>query len=197
MKAIEKYINFIGEKFSYLIPVMALLMVVVVISRYFFGIGMTYLQELIMYFHAIVFLGCAGYVFNKDEHVRVDIFYRNASSKYKNSINLALGFIFLLPIALFILFYSLDLIGMSWKIKEISTEAGGLPYVYIQKTLIVLFPLTLLFAFIGFLVNSYGNNPSSTNNYYLWISFIGLPRCLYSWWGFSYLCIDLHSLWCI
>jgi TRAP-type mannitol/chloroaromatic compound transport system permease small subunit len=112
---------------------------------------MTYLQELIMYFHAIVFLGCAGYVFNKDEHVRVDIFYRNASSKYKNSINLALGFIFLFPIALFILFYSLDLIGMSWKIKEISTEAGGLPYVYIQKTLIVLFPLTLLFAFIGFL----------------------------------------------
>ena len=151
MKAIEKYINFIGEKFSYLIPVMALLMVVVVISRYFFGIGMTYLQELIMYFHAIVFLGCAGYVFNKDEHVRVDIFYRNASSKYKNSINLALGFIFLFPIALLILFYSLDLIGMSWKIKEISTEAGGLPYVYIQKTLIVLFPLTLLFAFIGFL----------------------------------------------
>jgi TRAP-type mannitol/chloroaromatic compound transport system permease small subunit len=64
---------------------------------------------------------------------------------------LALGFIFLLPIALFILFYSLDLIGMSWKIKEISTEAGGLPYVYVQKTLIVLFPLTLLFAFIGFL----------------------------------------------
>ena len=151
MKAIEKYINFIGEKFSYLIPVMALLMVVVVISRYFFGIGMTYLQELIMYFHGIVFLGCAGYVFNKDEHVRVDIFYRNASSKYKNSINLALGFIFLLPIALFILFYSTDLIAMSWKIKEISTEAGGLPYVYIQKTLIVLFPLTLLFAFIGFL----------------------------------------------
>ena len=70
MKAIEKYINFIGQKFSYLIPVMALLMVVVVVSRYFFGVGMTYLQELIMYFHAIVFLGCAGYVFNKDEHVR-------------------------------------------------------------------------------------------------------------------------------
>ena len=68
MKAIEKYINFIGQKFSYLIPVMALLMVVVVVSRYFFGVGMTYLQELIMYFHAIVFLGCAGYVFNKDEH---------------------------------------------------------------------------------------------------------------------------------
>ena len=91
MKAIEKYINFIEQKFSYLIPVMALLMVVVVVSRYFFGVGMTYLQELIMYFHAIVFLGCAGYVFNKDEHVRVDIFYRNSSNKYKNSINLVLG----------------------------------------------------------------------------------------------------------
>ena len=52
MKAIEKYINFIGQKFSYLIPVMALLMVVVVVSRYFFGVGMTYLQELLKVGHA-------------------------------------------------------------------------------------------------------------------------------------------------
>ena len=84
MKLIEKYINFVGEKISYLIPLMVLLMVIVIVSRYFFGVGRTDLQELVMYFHALVFLGCAGYVMNKDEHVRVDIFYRNASNKYKN-----------------------------------------------------------------------------------------------------------------
>ena len=33
--------------------------------------------------------------------------------------------------------------------SEASTEAGGLPYVYIQKTLMVLFPLTLLAALIN------------------------------------------------
>ena len=62
MKTIEKCINFIGKKTSYLIPVMTLLMIIVITSRYFFGIGRTDLQELVMYFHALIFLGCAGSV---------------------------------------------------------------------------------------------------------------------------------------
>lgn len=152
MKAAEKYIKFISEKISYLIPVMAILMTIVVIARYFFGIGMTGAQELVMYFHAIVFLGCAGYAFNKDEHVRVDIFYRNSSQRYKNIVDFTLGILFLMPFTFFVFYYSLDLIIMSWNIHEISTEAGGLPYVYIQKTLIVLFPITL---FISLLIHLY------------------------------------------
>jgi TRAP-type mannitol/chloroaromatic compound transport system permease small subunit len=41
---------------------------------------------------------------------------------------------------------------MAWGIKEISTEAGGLPFVYIQKSLILLFPLTLALAFCNFIL---------------------------------------------
>ena len=37
---------------------------------------------------------------------------------------------------------------MAWRIKEVSTEAGGLGFVYIQKTLIILFPITLLLTLI-------------------------------------------------
>ena len=148
----EKYINFIGKKISYLIPIMVLLMVIVIVSRYFFGIGRTDLQELVMYFHALVFLGCAGYVFNKDEHVRVDIFYRESSTKYKNLINSIFGFIFLLPVAAVIFIYSLEVIYASWGMKEVSTESGGLDYVYIQKTFILLFPLTLIAALINQLI---------------------------------------------
>ena len=148
----EKYINFIGKKISYLIPVMVLLMVIVIVSRYFFGIGRTDLQELVMYFHALVFLGCAGYVFNKDEHVRVDIFYRESSAKYKNLINSIFGFIFLLPVVAVIFIYSLEVIYASWGMKEVSTESGGLDYVYVQKTFILLFPLTLIAALINQLI---------------------------------------------
>ena len=148
----EKYINFIGKKISYLIPVMVLLMVVVIVSRYFFGIGRTDLQELVMYFHALVFLGCAGYVFNKDEHVRVDIFYRESSTKYKNLINSIFGFIFLLPVVAVIFIYSLEVIYASWGMKEVSTESGGLDCVYVQKTFILLFPLTLIAALINQLI---------------------------------------------
>ena len=149
MKVLEKYINFVGEKISYLIPVMVALMIFVIISRYFFGIGRTDIQELVMYFHALVFLGCAGYVMNNDEHVRVDIFYRNASDSYKKNINTIFGLLFLLPLITVTFFYSIETIEASWKMSEASTEAGGLAYVYIQKTLMILFPLTLLAALIN------------------------------------------------
>ena len=144
---IEKGINSLGKFISLMIPVMTILMIVITVARYFFGIGLTGLQEFVMYLHAFIFLGCAGYVHYKDEHVRVDIFYRDSSNSYKDNVNFILSLFFLLPVCFVIGFYSLELIEMSWKIREVSTEAGGLGYVYIQKTLIILFPLTMILTF--------------------------------------------------
>ena len=144
---IEKGINSLGKFISLMIPVMTILMIVIIVARYFFGIGLTGLQEFVMYLHAFLFLGCAGYVHYKDEHVRVDIFYRDSSNSYKSNVNFILSLFFLLPVCFVIGFYSLELIEMSWKIREVSTEAGGLGYVYIQKTLIILFPLTMILTF--------------------------------------------------
>ena len=148
MMYLEKTINSLGRFISLMIPVMVILMIVIIVARYFLGIGLTGIQELVMYIHALIFLGCAGYVQYKDEHVRVDIFYRDASNKYKNKVNLIFGILFLMPMMFVIGYFSIGLIEMSWKIKETSTEAGGLNYVYIQKTLILLFPLSLLLTII-------------------------------------------------
>ena len=141
---IEKIINSLGKFISLMIPTMTILMIVIIVARYFLGIGLTGIQELVMYMHALVFLGCAGYVQYKDEHVRVDIFYRESSNLYKTKINFFLSLLFLLPLCFVVSYYSIELIYMAWKIKEVSTEAGGLGFVYIQKTLIALFPITLL-----------------------------------------------------
>ena len=140
MKFVEKYINFIGEKISYLIPVMTLLMIIVIVSRYFFGVGRTDLQELVMYFHALIFLGCAGYVFNKDEHVRVDIFYRGATAKYKDLINVIFGFIFLLPLAFVVGFYSIELITCRGKFKRPQQKQAVFLMFSFKKHLFFYFP---------------------------------------------------------
>ena len=147
MKIEEKFINLL----SLSIPFMVIMMLIVVVSRYVFGIGLTGLQELIMYMHGLVFLASAGYLVTKDEHVRVDIFYRDASKEYKHKLNVILGILFLLPVILVTIFYSFEFVEMSWKISEISTEAGGLKYVYVQKTLIFLLPVSLLFALLRIL----------------------------------------------
>ena len=145
---IEKMINSFGKFISLMIPVMTILMIVIIVARYFFGVGLTGLQELVMYIHALIFLGCAGYVHYKNEHVRVDIFYRESSNLYKKNINYFLSLVFLIPVCFIIGYYSIELIEMSWKIKEVSTEAGGLNYVYLQKTLIILFPINILSTYL-------------------------------------------------
>ena len=150
---LEKTINSFGKFISSMIPVMTILMIVIIVARYFFGIGLTGVQELVMYIHALIFLGCAGYVHFKDEHVRVDIFYRDSSNTYKKNINFFLSLFFLIPVCFVVGFYSYELVEMSWKIKETSTEAGGLNFVYLQKSLVILFPLTLLATFLYQLLN--------------------------------------------
>ena len=155
MEIMEKTIKFLGKFISLMIPIMTILMILIIVARYFFGIGLTGLQELVMYIHALVFLGCAGYVHYKDEHVRVDIFYRKSSKEYKRKVNFILSFLFLIPICFVIAYYSFDLIEMAWRIREISTEPGGLKFVYVQKTLILLLPvtlfITLVFQFIKYI----------------------------------------------
>ena len=96
----EKTINLLGKFISLMIPVMTIFMILIIVARYILGIGLTGLQELVMYIHALVFLGCAGYVQYKDEHVRVDIFYRESSKKYKKMVNL---FLVLFSCCLFVL----------------------------------------------------------------------------------------------
>ena len=145
---LEKTINSLGKFISLMIPVMTILMIVIIVARYFFGIGLTGVQELVMYIHALIFLGCAGYVHFKDEHVRVDIFYRDSSNTYKKNINFFFSLFFLIPVCFVVGFYSYELVEMSWKIKETSTEAGGLNFVYLQKSLVILFPATLLATFL-------------------------------------------------
>ena len=138
--------DYLGRFFARLIPVLLILVMIVVIGRYFFGIGRVDIQELALYVHALIFLGCAGWAYSEDEHVRVDIFYRNASAEYKKLVNVLGILFFLLPTIGVLSYYAIDFVAASWSVKEISTEPGGLNFVYIQKSFIFLFPLVLALA---------------------------------------------------
>ena len=138
--------DYLGRFFARLIPVLLILGLIVVIGRYFFGIGRVDIQELALYVHALIFLGCAGWAYSEDEHVRVDIFYRNSSAEYKKLVNVLGILFFLLPTIGVLSYYAIDFVAASWSVKEISTEPGGLNFVYIQKSFIFLFPLVLALA---------------------------------------------------
>ena len=136
----------IGKFFALLLPCLIIFTVFVVVSRYVFGSGQAGVQEIILYIHSLICLGCAGWALLEDEHVRVDIFYRNNIQKYKKIINLIGLLCFMLPTIIIISIYSFDFILKSWASLEGSTEPGGLPIKYIHKTFILIFPISLMLA---------------------------------------------------
>ena len=136
----------IGKFFSYFLPIIVILVIYIVISRYVFGVGRADLQELALYLHALVFLGCAGWALAEEEHVRVDILYKDKSKSYKKLIN-TLGLVFfVLPVVFIISFYSIDFNRLPLLLKESSTDAGGLKTVYLHISIILLMPLVHILA---------------------------------------------------
>lgn len=127
----------IGRGISFLLLLMMLLTCVVVSLRYVFQSGnIIFVQESVTYLHAFIFLLAAGWTLKKGGHVRVDILYRNAGRRTKAWVDAIGTLIFLLPVTVFMFWISLDYVGRSWSILEVSSDAGGVPFVYLLKSLI-------------------------------------------------------------
>jgi len=134
----------IGRAVSWLTLVMVVLTFAIVVLRYGLNQGWIWLQESVTYLHAMVFMMAAAWAFQADEHVRVDIFYRDRSPHDKAWVNLLGTLIFLLPFSIFLLIIAWDYVAASWSAMESSREAGGLPLVYLLKSLILVLPALLL-----------------------------------------------------
>jgi TRAP-type mannitol/chloroaromatic compound transport system permease small subunit len=122
-------IAMLGRTVSWLTLLMTLLAFGIVVLRYGFNLGWIWLQESVTYLHALVFMVAAAWAFQTDDHVRVDIFYRGRSERYRNWVDLVGTLILLVPFSLFLLFVAWDYVTASWATREVSREAGGLPLV--------------------------------------------------------------------
>lgn len=123
--------------------IMTALMFTIVVLRYGFELGWVAMQESAMYLHAAIFMMGAAHTFKLDEHVRVDVFYRNFSGVKKAKVDLFGGLFFLMPLMVFILVMSWDYVAKSWHLMEASQAAGGLPILFVLKSFILVFALTL------------------------------------------------------
>jgi TRAP-type mannitol/chloroaromatic compound transport system permease small subunit len=139
-----RVVDRMGRSVSWLTLVMVALTFGIVVLRYGFNQGWIWLQESVTYLHAMVFMVAAAWAFQTDDHVRVDIFYRDKSSRHKNRVNLVGILLFVIPFSLFLLFIGWDYVAASWATLESSREAGGLPLVFLLKSLILIMPALLL-----------------------------------------------------
>ena len=144
-KSIDTIIDAIGRSVSWLAALMVLITVTIVTLRYVFDQGAIALQESVVYLHGALFMLGIPYALKEDAHVRVDIFYARQAPKRKDLINLFGHLLFLLPVSGFIFYTSLPYVERSWRILEGSSEVGGIPGIFLLKTLIPVMA-ALLFA---------------------------------------------------
>ncbi len=169
---LERLSDTTGHLVSWATLGMVLLTFGVVRARYFSNSGSIAVQEAILYLHASVFMLGAAYTLRQDKHVRVDILYSRLGPRGRAWVDLLGAILLLLPVCLFLIWMSLDYVAAAWGMnqglsaglaelwaadegvfqaflslnREGSREAGGLPLVFLLKTLLLLMPLLLLAA---------------------------------------------------
>jgi TRAP-type mannitol/chloroaromatic compound transport system permease small subunit len=153
-ETIEKFSEWSGRLISWLTFFMVLLVFIVVIIRYVLNMGSIALQESITYLHGMVFLLAAAYTLKHDEHVRVDIFYSAMSPRNRAWVNLIGTLVFMFPVCITIFIMSLDYVLLSWKISEASGESGGLPGIFLLKSLILVMPVLMLLQGVAWILRS-------------------------------------------
>ena len=134
-----------GRITAWLTLVMVIVTGIIVVMRYVFDAGAVWLQESVVWMHAVVFMVGAAYTLQQDEHVRVDIFYRDMSKRRRAWVDLVGTLLFLLPLCGFLGYKSWDFVAVSWHLGESSREPGGMPYPFVPllKSVLLVMPLLL------------------------------------------------------
>tara|TARA_Y100000768_G_scaffold383443_1_gene365628 strand:+ start:3508 stop:4044 length:537 start_codon:yes stop_codon:yes gene_type:complete len=148
-RIIDKINTYIGNLCAIFAFSMVIVVFTVVVLRYGFNIGFIWMQEVYVWLHSFVFMLGAGFTYLANEHVRIDVFYRDASKKYRAIVDLLGNVILLLPFIYIIWKYSYPFVYRSFLMNEVSREAGGMPALFILKSAILWFCLVLFLQVIS------------------------------------------------
>ena len=154
VSGIDRFTRFSGLMLAWFALLMALLTATVVILRYGFSQGSIALQESVTYLHGSLFMLGVAYALRAGAHVRVDIFYRDFTQRQQAWVNALGGIFFLLPLCAVIFMVSLGYVQDAWEIRESSPQPGGIPYLYILKTLIPAMAVNLAIAALADILQS-------------------------------------------
>ncbi|BDD88749.1 TRAP transporter small permease subunit [Desulfofustis limnaeus] len=123
-----------------------------VVTRYFLHNSSVAMQEMEWHLFGLIILYGMSVALLDEGHVRVDFIYDRFSLRSKALINIVGTVFFLVPLALLVLFGSLEYVKDAYVIQEISEDPGGLPYRWLIKGMIPVSFAYLIFCAIGYVV---------------------------------------------
>ncbi len=153
-EAVNRWLGKVGAGAVLLI---VFLQFVIVLARYMFGFNVIWMQDMVTYGHASIFMLGAAFTFADDGHVRIDILYNRWSKGQQARVNFYGSLFLLLPFCLLMLWLAVPYVVESWQNLEGSFQTMGLQFVYLLKSLLIVFPISLmvqgaLLAFRAYLV---------------------------------------------
>ncbi|MCY4344259.1 MAG: TRAP transporter small permease subunit [Gammaproteobacteria bacterium] len=141
---IDRINHWLGRTAAWLTLAMAVAVAAIVLLRYALAQNTILLQEAVSYGHGLVLMLGIAYTLKESGHVRVDILYSSRSPRWRTLVDLFGHLFLLLPVAGLLLATSVPYALSAWRILEGSSEVGGLPGVFLLKTLIPLMAALLL-----------------------------------------------------
>jgi TRAP-type mannitol/chloroaromatic compound transport system permease small subunit len=137
--AISRLNGLLGRIFAWFSLAIVLICFSVVVMRYAFRTGSVPLQDLYVWLNGAMFMGIAGYTLLRNGHVRVDIFYREASLRTKAIVDMVGTVVFTLPFVVVVTLWVLPYVQRSWALREGSANFGGMPGLYVLKSFLLVF----------------------------------------------------------
>jgi TRAP-type mannitol/chloroaromatic compound transport system permease small subunit len=116
----------IGKAATWLILVVVVISAGNAVMRYSINWSSNGLLEIQWYLFSAIFLLCAGYVFKKNEHIRIDIVAGRLSPRAQNWIDVFGIVVFMLPMVALVMYLSWPVFMNAWQTGEGSPNPGGL-----------------------------------------------------------------------
>src|SRR4051794_17972377 len=111
---IDRINGAIGQAAAWAALFVVAMQFLVVLLRYWFGIGSIWATESIIYGNAAMVMLAAAWTLRDGGHVRVDVFYAEASPRRRAMIDLAGALLLLLPFMMVMAWFALPYVARSW-----------------------------------------------------------------------------------
>ncbi len=154
IRVINAVNRLIGNVFAWLSLAIVVVCFAIVVQRYAFSTTKLWMQDLYVWLNGAMFTAVAGFALLRNDHVRVDIFYRPASTERKALVDLIGVVFFLMPFAWVVYAYGWNFVARSWRLYEGSANIGGMPGLFILKSFILVFAFVIVIQGISMLLRS-------------------------------------------
>ena len=152
--SLETLVRFFGKIGAWLSIPLIFIIIFDIITRRFFILGSTKIQEMEWHLHTVIFMLALGFAYIKNSHVRIEIIREKYSSTLKSFFEVIGILFFLVPYTCMIIYYGFDFVSRSYNLNEVSSALTGLSHRWIIKSFIPFGMLLLFLAGLSILMKN-------------------------------------------